>query len=194
MGAAATVGVNTNQASERVHDGHYVRSVARRNQINGVLSMDDAFQSAYLGYLLAMKTYNPALGTSLTYSSYYMRRELQHARRKYHPGVVFPQHPSESAALPAAKAAPMIEPAIEDTDSTDDAMLRHMLRAMATLPSRCEWILRRVYGFDGPEEGCTMRDLAADLGVSFQRVEQLKRKSLARLRELLAENEDADGL
>jgi RNA polymerase sigma factor (sigma-70 family) len=55
-------------------------------------------------------------------------------------------------------------------------------RALARLPARQRLVLERRFGLDAAGDGCTLRDLAAELGVSKERVRQIEGEGLARLR------------
>lgn len=177
----SSTGVNSSMAAERIPHGRLIRLMAKRYRVRGIFEMEDAFQAACVGYLRSMQSYDSARSAETTFGYYYIQRELLSERRRYHPAVVFPQHPAPGVATPAAHSAPISD--LGSIERDDDAMLRRtVLRLMATLSPRDEWLMRRRFGFDGDLFGDTLRDLAEDLNVSPQRINQIERKSIKTLR------------
>jgi RNA polymerase sigma-32 factor len=72
-------------------------------------------------------------------------------------------------------------------DARDGAIRRRWLDdALATLPAREELILRRRYMTD---EGCTLEVLGRQLGVTKERVRQLEKRALDRVRDLVQDRD-----
>ncbi len=74
----------------------------------------------------------------------------------------------------------------EDDAAADDVMLEHSLaksvnRALAGLRPRDAGVLRLYFGFDG-QEAMTLEAIAVRLGITRERVRQIKDRALSRLR------------
>ncbi|RMH59920.1 MAG: sigma-70 family RNA polymerase sigma factor [Zetaproteobacteria bacterium] len=84
-------------------------------------------------------------------------------------------------ALPSPEATPEEQALNNDWNMHQHQRLEH---ALGQLPERDRLIVRRRHLLDEP---ATLRELADELGVSIERVRQLERRALKRLRELLSE-------
>jgi RNA polymerase primary sigma factor len=68
-----------------------------------------------------------------------------------------------------------------DTDVTTEALTKSVLSALDHLAPRESMVLRRYFGFDG-DEPMTLEEIGGELGVTRERVRQLKDRALHHLR------------
>lgn len=153
--------------------------VARRYAGSGI-DLDDLVQVAALGLLAAIPRFDPARGMRLlTYATWHMRGYLHRAMA---------QGASLAAGDRAWRHATLPD---EEEGDPEDALLaeegsrvaRHdVAAAMNGLSPRERRVLEGLYLADPP---LRRADLAAELGVSRQRVQQLDHRARGRLRRAL---------
>ncbi|MCK6528759.1 sigma-70 family RNA polymerase sigma factor [Myxococcota bacterium] len=152
--------------------------VARRYAWSGI-DLDDLVQVAALGLLDAIPRFNPARGMRLlTYATWHMRGKLHRAMAR-------------GASLDAGDRAWRHATLPDEEGDPEDALLaeegnraaRHdVAAALNGLPPRERRVLEGLYLADPP---LRRADLAAELGVSRQRVQQLDHRARGRLRRAL---------
>jgi RNA polymerase primary sigma factor len=71
--------------------------------------------------------------------------------------------------------------AATDDDIVEEGTTEHVAKAMSNLPPREALILRLYFGFDG-SEGMTLDAIGEQLGITRERVRQIKERALSRLR------------
>ena len=76
------------------------------------------------------------------------------------------------------------ERAAPDSDAMSSERTHAVRDALGELPQRQRYVLARRYGLDGGD-GCTLKTLAGELGVSKERVRQIEAQAFGRLRETL---------
>jgi RNA polymerase sigma factor (sigma-70 family) len=148
----------------------------------------DVFQAGVGGLLRAAELYDPAQGAFSTYAVHWIRRHIRYALRsgglvavprtaRARPGVSQLRQ-ERGLELPEGRAG-----AQEETDRADEreAGRRLLQSVLATLPARDARVLRRHY-----MDGLSMEEVAAELGLSRQRVCQLARRALQKARQAAA--------
>lgn len=167
-----------------LYEGLIVNTV--RQYVSDRCELEDLLQVGRMALLDAAKKHDSKLGRLSTYAFHYIRWEANdYARRQRH--VV---HVSEGAArrgaapktvwldapLPSGKgtlvdmmAAPQ---AVESQHVVDTGAL------LGVLPERQQAVMRRLY-CDAPE---TLEQIGASLGVTKERVRQLKEEALEKMR------------
>jgi RNA polymerase sigma factor (sigma-70 family) len=101
------------------------------------------------------------------------------ATRRYAVSIDAPRGEDEASTL-AQSLADDAAPAVPDSVPVGD-LRQALAEAMADLPDRERRILRRRYGLDGQEPE-TLGEIAADLGITAERVRQLQNAALGRIK------------
>lgn len=168
----------------------FVVSVARSYQGRG-LPLPDLVNEGNLGLVRAADRFDPGRGVRfISYAQFWVRRAMTqaiavHQERASADGAA-PRRVSLDDRPPGAMS-PFSEllpdtraPAPEDRLVRED--LRDVLEAsLADLPDRERAVVRDYFGL-GVERARSLSDIACDMGVSRERVRQLKDQALARLR------------
>jgi RNA polymerase sigma factor for flagellar operon FliA len=158
---------------------HYVTDISAR--VPPWVDRDDLTSAGMLGLLQALRSFDPDRGVSfLTFVRFRVRGAIFDELRRAHPmgraalrrGVTVERRPGE------------------ELDSVDDhpvdaGLLRreqsaHLHKAVASLPPRLRYVITSRY-FDER----SVKDLAAEFGVSEPRVSKLHAKALSHLRNSL---------
>ncbi|MDX1392880.1 MAG: sigma-70 family RNA polymerase sigma factor [Gemmatimonadota bacterium] len=168
----------------------FVVSVARRYRGHG-LSLGDLVNEGNLGLLRAAERFDETRGVRfVSYAHWWVRRAIIEAidRHVAHPvdavpvaelSLDEPLDPDGDGTLQDILADP-------DADPPDAPLSREVLRtaveaSLADLPRREATVVRRYYGLEsGYAEN--LREIGRGLGVSPERVRQLRDRGLARLR------------
>jgi RNA polymerase primary sigma factor len=162
-----------------------------QRQGGGAISYQEALQAGRIGLWRAILGYDPARGHAFsTYAWVAIRRTIHEAATEERRGVV-----RWSKALPLAWYTPDLE------ERLDQALIREALCVLvAQLPRRLRRVVVGRYGLDGGPP-CTLAQLGAELGVTYERVRQLQQDGLAwlrhparssRLRQLVDKNRAVD--
>lgn len=190
-----------------------VHARVRRHVTGAGVEYDDLVQEGMLGLYRAVERFDPALGFTLsTYATRCIEHRilrtiagevhpvhvphstLQRVVRGRDPGptghdrilaaaalVVRARTYSDQTAGEGEGLAAIPARAATDPEDRPDALPPAVVAAIAALPDRDRFVLRARFGIDGPE--ATLRDLAALLGVSVERVRQIEERALAKVRE-----------
>jgi len=161
--------LSVDQAMRR-HD-RLVHAFIQR-QGGGAISYQEALQAGRIGLWRAILGYDPARGHAFsTYAWVAIRRTIHEAATEERRGVV-----RWSRAVPLAWYTPDLE------ERLDQGLIREALCALvAQLPRRLRRVVVGRYGLDGGSP-CTLAQLGAELGVTYERVRQLQQDALAWLR------------
>src|SRR5207245_10598427 len=95
------------------------------------------------------------------------------------PGVAAPACPGEVAML--RDYLPDPQNPVPDDDIFEHALTESIEEVLATLKDREAKILRLYFGLEG-QEPMTLEEIGSLLGITRERVRQIKEKALARLR------------
>jgi len=157
----------------------YAYTVAQRYA--GKLPLDDAVSTAYLGLCVAADRFDPARGFRfITYAVWWMRQaiiaEIDKCRDSQRSLDL--DAPSEDGHT---LAETVTYPEGQGPASPEwDDMPECVRQAVAHLPPRYQEILVRYYGIGRDPQ--TLQEIGTDLGVSKQRISQMRFGALARLR------------
>ena len=188
-------------AKRRVHGHPTEAAVAARNQLvkscvplavrlarnmDSRMDVGELMAESLLWLVHAVDRFDPARNCRL---STYMVRVVRRGLLKYcmkHSHVIAstsqPTHPAGDAADPALLD---LDGGIASCDEADERRHRSALAAawIVDLPPRTQEILRLRF-----HEGLKLRDIAARVGISYQRVMQIIQKAVAALRARAAES------
>lgn len=179
----------------------FVVSTARRYRGRGV-PMEDLVNEGNLGLLRAAERFDPDRGVRfVTYAAFFVRQTMLDAVARS--GRTAPLPPSdrtgrkgrgavivslEAPRTPDDSGAALVElledPAARGADRPGDRGERRRVleTGLAFLPGREERVLRLFFGLDGRGQRSLAR-IGRELGVSRERVRQLKDRALGRLRD-----------
>jgi len=143
-----------------------------QRQGGGAISYQEALQAGRIGLWRAILRYDPARGHAFsTYAWVAIRRTIHEAAAEESRGVVR-----------WSKALPLAWYTLELEERLDQALAQEALYAViAQLPRRLQRIVIARYGLNGGPP-CTLEQLGAELGVTYERVRQLQQDALAWLR------------
>lgn len=193
------------EALTRLYEAHFplLVRIALAYQRPG-LEGEDLIGEACVGFTLAIARFDPSRQTRfMTYASWWVRQHVVLALEHHH-NVRLPrrarakQGPMREVSLsqPGSEDATLsLEELIDSEASCDgalaDAEARHDAGvAMSSLSSRHQSVIRRRFGMEGEtDDKTTLRTLAAEMGVSRERVRQLEQDALQKMRAALAEPE-----
>lgn len=167
-------------------------------------NFEDEMQAGNMGLLTAARKFDPAVGVRFnTYAAWWIRQALQRYFQSlamiHIPEYLKREHghtylagcesvKSETLSRITEYEELILANAVvrESRDRRESMDTRHLVEwacREANLSSRFAQVLRRRYGLDGPEE--SRRDIAQDLGVSWQRVLQIEQSATAKIRKAL---------
>ena len=189
----------------------YVVSVARRYPACGV-PIEELIAAGNLGLVEAALRFDPSRGVKfVTYADWWIRKTMLHAIQDQAPMVRIPRYSQErrrrdaqSSQLPPYRLAVSLDqPTTSDGDRTladglassdresDPGELvwsdyaRHLRRRLEELTPREREVLVLRFGFLGADP-MSLREIGREIGLSRERVRQIERRALDRLRDLLA--------
>lgn len=164
---------------------------------------DDLYHDGFLGLLRAAEKYDPAVGPFSTYACLWIKQVVLRSMEHYDlirvPNYVRGDERKQLRERLTANALPgqgrdSDGDLLDDRRGDDDQEARQqdtataVEAALATLPPRLAGLLRRLY-----LEGLTLQQVAKAMGVSKQRIAQLKLKALAMLRQRCPQLQDLVG-
>lgn len=92
-----------------------------------------------------------------------------------------PRHPSSDSDDPQSFKDLLVADNTDTLADLEDADLTHQIqKAIGILPARDQQIIAAFYGFDG--DPCTLEEIGTQLGLTRERVRQLRNRALSRLR------------
>ena len=144
-----------------------------QRQGGGAIPYEEALQAGRIGLWRAILGYDPSRGTAFsTYAWVAIGRTIHQAVDQSERGRA-----CWSKALPLAWYTP-------DLDEWLDQLLTYeeLYASLAQLPDRLKTIIVFRYGLAG-HPLCTLAQLGADLGITYERVRQLQQDALAWLRQ-----------
>ena len=164
------------------------------------VSVEDLVQAGFFGLVQAQKTFDPQAGNWASWAAHYITKEIHKALglREGKPlkahwqalSLDAPLNPNEPDGLTGADVlADDSLPAIDEALTLDD-MRRYVRQAVERLQSDQQRLVIQLCGLEGqPYEAAAGR-----LGVSVERVRQIRKTALVRLRndKTLRENARAD--
>ena len=134
----------------------------------------ELYNIGYLGYLKAEKNFNPEYGTlSVSYATFYIKAEINMALKAYN-------KQTNSLVLFENKAEEEDSSAIDQM--VNEQTKQRIKQAISILPKRQQFIIQQLYCTECP---ATMPQIAENLGLSKQRVFQLKEKALEMMKKEL---------
>lgn len=148
----------------------------RKLNLLGRLPYEELYQTAYIGYLRAQENHRPEFGDlSLTYVSYYMKDALlslvdKEFRFRNHHSITDVQF--EDSYTP------------QFFESDDDKKLNEIQDSLHILSDRERVIIYDFYLADNPKR---LKDLVKKLGITKQRINQIKNRALEKIRRHLHE-------
>jgi RNA polymerase sigma factor (sigma-70 family) len=151
---------------------------------------DDLAQAGRLGLLRAIRAYQPGLAKFSTFASVAVGRAVA---RAIDAELRRPGHVSIDAPVEEAGDGTLAEVIADDRPGPEERLLAGVTRAelrvaLSQLPLQLRDVILLRYGLGGAEP-LTCRAAAARLGITAQTVSLRERRGLARLRELLASEE-----
>ena len=164
------------------------------------LEPEDLIGEACVGFTEALARFQPERNTRfMTSASWWVRQHVVLALERAK-NVRLPRRARAkvgnlreiSLSEPASEASTYREEAFEAEPLADESLdgceRRHDVdRALATLPTRQQQLLRRRFGLDSrDDDGVTLRRLAVEMGVSRERVRQLEHDALGKMRDAMA--------
>lgn len=180
----------------------FVVACARRYRGLGV-STGDLVEEGNLGLLRAAERFDPDRGVRfVTYAAWFVRQamldavardgraappipDLDRPRGRARPaGVVSLEAPPETGGSGASLAELVADPTAPGADRPSHRRERRRIleTGLAFLPEREERVLRLFFGLDDGSPR-TLADIAREMGVSRERVRQVKDRALGRLRD-----------
>ncbi|MDX1579840.1 MAG: RNA polymerase sigma factor RpoD/SigA [Gemmatimonadota bacterium] len=169
----------------------FVVSVAKRYQYRGV-PLADLVNEGNIGLLKAAERFDETRGVRfISYAVWWIRQAMSQAIARGSAPAAGRQPPPHLVSLETPlgndrgarlqDVVPDLEKEPPDV-TLDREVRRHLLdRGLLTLPSREQYVLRLYYGLDG-DVPRTLGEIGAELGVTRERVRQIKDRALARLR------------
>jgi len=167
--AAAKSGSNAAMSTLWMQFERLVGSIARSVSVKTGLEFEDLYQEAYLSFADCVKTHDPTRGSRLcTFAPLVVRRKLMKIARR-----------ALRAPVPAdVESWDLVDEAVDlerwKTDCDDQ-----LQSGIAALPEREQLVIRRVLAGDSHQ------DIAADMRLSRQRVQQLYQEGIELLREYM---------
>jgi len=167
----------------------FVVAIAKRYQGSGV-PLADLVNEGNLGLIRGAQRFDGDRGVRFTsYAIWWIRQAIGQAIERDRPVRGSKERRYVSFDQPVADAADLcLQEVVADThlEPADELVNRHELRdvlesGLSCLPEREQRVLRRYFGLDN-EPPMTLDQIGAQLGVSRERVRQLKDRGLARLR------------
>ena len=168
----------------------FVVSVARRYRGRGV-PLADLVNEGNIGLVHAADRFDPDRGVRfISYAHFWVRRAMVHAISRHDvrplPGEPPPRPLSLDHVLPGAACALAELLPDERAPEPGAGVVRERLRdaieaSLGDLPPREREVVRRYFGL-GSDYAQTLTEISVDLGVSRERVRQLKEQGLSRLR------------
>ena len=168
----------------------FVVSIAKRYRNRGV-PLADLVNEGNVGLIRAAHRFDETRGVRfISYAVWWVRRAILQAieRERCGPGWAEGQRFVSLDDLVASDTATPLSEVVRDrgSEGPEERLLRHALRdeldaSLTFLPPREERVLRLYYGLD-EEPALTLQQVGARLGVTRERVRQIKDLGLARLR------------
>lgn len=163
-----------------------VGMLARRRR-GDATDVQDLMQEGVLGLMEALRRFDPDRGTRFsTYAVFWVRHALRRGQLRDEQTVRIPEGArargkglSRVEDVPPLASAPTLDAQLDDSRN-----LTELPSALEQLPRRERWIIRQRFGLEGTPPR-TLAQLGEELGVSRQRVRQLERRALARIRDWL---------
>lgn len=199
--------MNTDELAVQIQNGHNELLPELWEQVQRLVSMlahryltalaggtygiehDDLMQSGYLAMSRALEEYDPSQGKFTTYLGYYIHSEFRIAIGRSDRQLRDPLNKCRSLDEPINKDEPdgavLMDTIPDPHDYAEEAehhvfikeLRRALDEALATLPAREATVVRSYY-YDGQ----TQAETAEQLGVTHQRVKQLRDTGLHHLR------------
>ena len=164
-------------ARDEIADCNYGLAVSIANRFAGQMDLDDVISECCLILLKAIDKFDVARGFKFsTYETHSMQRG---AYRMYHRKAKRRTSGLQTQLLEETVAEPVTE---ETFLTTEPARIESaILEVEAFLDRRERFILRQRYGLDGSPE--TLRQVAAALGITKERVRQIQVKAIEKIRD-----------
>jgi RNA polymerase primary sigma factor len=179
------------EACERLVSSNlrFVVAIAKRYQGSGV-PLADLVNEGNLGLIRAAQRFDGDRGVRFTsYAIWWIRQAISQAIERGRPIRGSKDGRYVSFDQPIADAADLcLQEVVADSqlEPADEQVNRHELKdalesSLSCLPEREQRVLRRYFGLDG-EPPSTLDQIGTELGVSRERVRQIKDRGLSRLR------------
>lgn len=165
-------------------------AVARRHAPR--LDLDDVLSAGALAVLDALPTWDPALGSWTNHLWWKLRSRIVREHAAQRSVVRVPQSAWRNGARPPTvdplhevsqgeRAEGLVDPVVPPDPVVAAEERAGLAAALAALPPRDADVVRRRWGLGGAEPA-TLEAIGADVGISRERVRQIERQSLDRLR------------
>lgn len=194
-------------ALTRLFEAHFPLAVRGALAFSGRgVAEEDLVGEASIGLIEAASRFDPSHGTRfMTYATWWVRRRVVQALARQARVVRVPRHRlgrassrplprevslsdgEESGGRSVAETLPAAGPTPEGAARRGEAIAR-LDHALVRLPARQQVVLRARFGLGGDgrrDEPRTLKSIAADLGVSKERVRQIEGEALSALRAAL---------
>jgi RNA polymerase primary sigma factor len=197
-------------ARNRVIQAHlrFVLKVALHYR-QGPVPIQDLISEGVLGLARAIDTYEKRGIKFITYAVWWIRNFMvraiedkgsvirlsahEHARlRREKQGLNSAREKGQAVAMVRAYSSTRVSETREEEDWQDSSRLAdellsdrrledHIRLLVSRLPDREAFVLRNAFGID-QEEGGTLREIGSELGLSQERIRQIREEALGRLR------------
>ena len=176
---------------------HVARRYAAACQRDRAVSVEDLTQAGFFGLVYAEKTYDSARGSWSSWAAFYIVKEIYKALGlrdgrpvKAHTGAISLNVPLNLEEPDGPTALDMLED--DSTPATDDAlrldnMCQYVRRAIERIQNDRQRLVMQLCGL----EGKSYREAAQIMGLSYERIRQIREKALEALRKDKALREDA---
>ena len=165
---------------------------AVHNTVHDVQMAEDCAGECHLLMLKIVASYNPWLGIRFsTYAFTCLLRELRRLVHRHTKSRAQQSQPYDDALMDPIWEMPEDDPVPEGTEA---ALNRFLGKDHPLLSSREKLILRQRFGFNSEGTATTLSDIGSTLNLSKERVRQLQKSGLAKLRAELADESSSESL
>lgn len=171
-----------------LHNTRLVVSIAKRYVDRG-LPLADLVQEGLLGLMKAARRFDPARGWRFsTSATWWIRQAVVRALQDRSRLIRIPVRAAaklDRLPDPACSLEPLIELLRAPAEKDEEPLREHVAWALQALDERERTIVARRHGLDG-KDPATLAELGLALGVSRERIRQIERRALEKLRSRLA--------
>ena len=167
-------------------------SIAKKYSGRGV-SMEDLVSEANYGLLHAIDKYDPDMGNKfISYAVWWIRRYvslavLNESNKMKDDSILEADMSNGKAGLledPEDEKVKVKEACMEDVvegDDENDENVRFTVSLMEALDIKEKHVISKLFGVGGHKE-CPLRELSKEMGISIERVRQIKKNAIGKMR------------